>query len=493
MRIFETCVCVLVALSLSGCYPEERIWWSPKGDRAIVRVEDRLHLVNADGALGVPLLGGASVRDWLAPTISWLPDGTGFVCTRVRKVSSWEETKKLIPADEAKKVEEWLPVVLPTLAVVIAANQPVEGLGGLISAAPNSLRLLLTAAVRVVFQRQRGELEHLLKRLPNREKIIAELADAAAGFEVHELCIVRLDRPVDEPPQSLARALFNVPVLPKVSPKHAALAFLQLRDGDDETIDLKVMTLDGKALLTVEQDVSTAAFEWLPDGRALIFTTSLSKTDGSIQTIRQTVALQESGTLMKPQYDAQPDGSLLKVEGPDRLPKAKSLAMAIMQARPMLQVLPDGRILFASQSATLPVAGTGPELEPRLYLIATDGSSVHAIPTAPGDLPKDLNFFVASPDGQRIAVVEEGTDAVTLVEVSTGKRDIIAAPHPRWSCATIPAWKSATELTFAGLDEPTKRPRMLLWTAGSGVRNISQQWPPDATDDWLSERKPDAP
>ena len=167
-----------------------------------------------------------------------------------------------------------------------------------------------------------------------------------------------------------------------------------------------------------------------------------------------------------------------------------TLAMAVLPAHQTLQALPDGRILFASQPITLPVAGAGPELAPQFYLVAADGRSVQAIPTVPGDLPTDLNFFVASPDGRHIAVVEEGTDAVALVEVNTGKTTLISQPHPGWRCETVPAWKSATELTFASLDEKTKVPAMMLWTASGGVRNLSTSWQPQATSDWLSESKP---
>lgn len=480
--------CVLLMFVLSGCFPEERIWWSPQGDRAIIRVEDVLHLMSADGALGAPLLGGASVKDWAVQTLTWLPDGTGFLCARTRKVRTWEETQHLVAAEECKQVEQWLPAVLPTLEGIIAQNTSLEKLGQLISATAERDRLLFTAALRVVFETQRGEVERVLKKLPQALAIITELTDAETGFDVQELCVVQLDQPTTAPPRSLLRALLTMPVIPKVSPKHAVVAFLQLRD-DKKTVDLKVMTLDGTATLTVEQDISTGAFEWMPDGCSLIFTTAMGKADDSIQMIRHITALQSSGALMKPRHDKQPDGSLLKIDGPDRLPDPKTLAMAILPAHQTLQALPDGRILFASQPITLPAVGAGPELAPQFYLIGADLRSVQAIPTVPGDLPTDLNFFVASPDGRHIAVVEEGTDAVALVEVNTGKTTLISPPHPGWRCETVPAWKSANELTFAGLDETSKVPGMMLWTASGGVRSLSTSWQPKNTSDWLSESK----
>ncbi len=489
MKHIARCCCLVLAVALAGCFPEERVWWSPQGDRAVVRVRDRLHLMSADGTLSASLLGGASVKDWIALTLSWLPDGSGFVCGRSRKVAGWEATKKLIRADEVKRIEDSLPAVMPALEAVIALNKDLSGFEALVSSAPNQQRAVLAAGARVLFETRRGEVERVLRKLGEGEKIIAELAGGAAEFEVHELCVVRLDERVGAEPQSLVCMLLSAPLMPRMSPRHAALAFLELRDDADEVIDLKVMSLDGKASLTVEQDVSTGAFDWMPDGRALVFTRSMGKGDDSIQSIRRIIALQENGALMKPRHDAQPDGSQLKVEAPDRLPEAETLALAIMPAHPTLRALPDGRVLFASQPVTLPAAGAGPELAPRLYLIAKDGGAVTAIPTAPGDLPADLNFFVASPDGKRIAVVEEGTDALAIVEVSNGRTEIISAPHPGWHCETVPSWKSTTELAFAALDEKTKTPRMMLWRAGGGVRNITAQWPADAASDWLTERK----
>jgi hypothetical protein len=111
------------------------------------------------------------------------------------------------------------------------------------------------------------------------------------------------------------------------------------------------------------------------------------------------------------------------------------------------------------------------------------------VPTAPGDLPANLSFFTPSPDGKRVAIVESDTDAVAVVDLATGKTDIVSAAHPRWGGRTMPAWKSATELTFAALDKPTGAPKWMYWIPDAGVRSISKTWPPDATRDWLNEKK----
>jgi hypothetical protein len=482
MKILFRCICVLAALWLCGCYPEERIWWSPKGDRAIVAVNNQLHLVTAEGALGEPLLGGASIEDWLVKTLAWLPDGTGFVCSRKRHVRTWDEVKKLISPKESERIEAWLPMVLPTLEFEVARIKEPGQVNELQALAPEHDKSVFVAGLWVLFERQRAEVEKVLRKLPQGEKIIGEIDDARGIFSVFELCVVRLGQPVEAAPQGIAWGLLEIPLMPKVSPRHDAVAFLQFNE-DNEAPDLHVASLDGKTSLIIAQQISSGGFQWMPDGRTLVFTKSLGQPKDSLQSIQQLTVLQESGALMKPSQDNRPEG--------DRLPEARLLALALMPERAALHPLPDGRILFASQPITLPVVESRPKLEPLLHLIAADGQSLSTIPTAPGDLPTDLNYMIVSPDGTRIAVVEEATDAVAVVEVISGKTEIISAPHPNWSCETVPAWKSATELTFAALDEKTHAPCWMLWSAEKGKRNLSGQWPAAVTHDWLSERKPE--
>jgi hypothetical protein len=423
-------------------------------------------------------------------TVSWLPDGSGIVCGRTRQISTWEEVKALIPAGEVERIEKRLGGIVPSLKAEIATRSDPNAIQDLDSLCPKQDKALFLAGLRILFQRQREEIEQTLRPLPNGGKVILELADPSKGFEVRELCVVKLDSLEPAEPQSLTAHLLTLPIAPRVSPRHLVLAYLELSEGEEiDDARLMVQTLDGKRQLEVAQRISTLGFQWMPDGRSLVFTSPMSQAGDSIQSIRRVTALQESGELMKPAYEERSDGKPQRVAGRDRLSEAQTLAMAIMPDRHMLQVLPDGRVLFASQPITLPKVGDQVQLEPRLYLIAAEGSSMTEVPTLPGDLPTDLNYFVVSPNGEYIAVVEKGTDAVALVEVNTGKTEILSAPNPGWKCETIPAWKSATELTFAGLDAKTKTPQLMVWSRAEGVRSISQSWPAEATTQWLSAPK----
>ncbi len=488
MKFLTRCACLLVVFTLIGCYPEERIWWSPKGDRAIVAVNDQLHLVTNEGGLGEPLLGGASIKDWLFKTLDWLPDGTGFVCSRRRHVRTWAEAQKLIPAKESERIEAWLPMVLPTLEFQIARVKDPGNLTGLQALIPGHDKEVFDAGLRVLYERQRADVEKAFRKLPQGEEILGQLADPQGNFSVIELCIVRLGPSTNESPVGIAWGMLDPVFMPKVSPKHDAIAFLQLHENSDAP-DLIVISLDGKTSLVIAQQISSAGFQWMRDGRTLVFTNSLGQSGDSLHSIQQITVLQESGALMRPAYDKMPDGSQIKVESPDRLSESKLLALAILTGRASLHPLPDGRILFASQPITLPMVGSRPKLEPLLHLIAADGQSLSTVPTVPGDLPTDLGYMVVSPDGKCVAVVEKATDAVAVVEIGTGKTEIISEPHPDWNCETVPAWKSATELTFAALDDKTHAPCWMLWSAAGGKHSLSTQWTVAATQDWLKERK----
>lgn len=484
---------LLAVLCLSGCYPEERFWWSPKGDRAAVVISNQLHIVSADSEPGPPLLDEKAMIHTTLGTLSWLPDGSGFVFLRTRLIKTWAEALPLIPAEEATVIDQTLTLVMPLLEAATklkgAENTRVSGaddaLDQIMSLIPKGKTKAFGAAVQRKHEQAPTELEKLLVTLPHGSELVEGMKQDDAGFVISELCLLKLDAAKGAEPRVLARSLLHVMAKPRVSPGHPVVAFLKSND-DDESASLEALPLDGGPGLTVASQVSTT-FDWMPEGRTLVFMSPLGHANDKLQSIHRVTVLQASGALMKPQTEKQADGSLEAIEGPDRLKNPVTLATALMLQRPTLQVLPDGRVLFASQPATLPAVGTGVELDPHFYLIAADGKTVQPIATTPGDLPADLNSFVVSPDGKRIAVVENKTDAVAVVEVDTGKTQIISPPHPQWECRTLPAWKSATELTFAALHNGA--PKWMLWSEGKGLRSINEKWTAEATAEWLAHEK----
>jgi len=470
---------LVLALFLGGCLPEERIWWSPNGREAAVVAEGALHLVKADGALGDPLMGGAADKSVTPKALSWLPGGNGFVIYRERKIATWEEMSKLIPAPEADKIA-LQALAMPALLAGAEnlAPQPADAdalLSSLASGAPEDFVIALLCA----YQAHKEDIGNSLLKLPKGAELLESLNGDDSEFTLYEICLVNIkaDRK-DGPPQSLARSLHAMS-LPKVSPGQNAVAWLQM-SGSDLPPSIEVSSLDGRAQLTV-CDSAKATFDWSPDGRSILFATPVGGKGDSLAKIQRVAVIQESGALMKKSSE----------QTSEVMPAPTELGMAILLDPPRLQALPDGRALFASQPATLPATGSGPEINPKLFVVSADGKTLEAVATAPGALPTNLSFFVASPDGKLAAVVESGNDAVAVIDLVTGASRVISPSHPDWRCRTMPAWKSATELTFAALEKPDSSPAWMLWSKSGGVRPISEKWPAQATGDWLKKEKPE--
>jgi len=474
----KTSLYPLLALSLflGGCGPEERIWWSPDGKVAAVLCEGALYLVQPDGGLGTPLEGGATDKSVTPTTLGWLPDGSGFALCRQRKIATWDEMSKLLPPAETSKIG-LLALAVPTL---------LEGAGKLVTP-PSDADALLTSissgdpddflnALLCAYQTQKEAVEKALAKLPKGGELLQKLQGGDSQFTLYEICLIRLrDRQEAGAPLSLARSSYAMSS-PRVSPKQNAVAWLQMT-ARGQAPSIEVSSLDGGEHLSVCESAK-ATFDWSPDGRSIVFAVPVSGKNDSLAKLQRVEVIRGSGALMK---NASAEKS------PDAIPSPTELGVAILLDPPRLQSLPDGRVLFASQAATLPATGSGPAVDPRLYTVSADGKKIEAVPTAPGALPTDLSYFVVSPDGKLAAIVEGGNDAVAVADLTGGAVDVISPAHPDWRSQTMPAWRTSSELTFAALGKPDSSPSWMLWSKGGGIRTISGGWPAEATADWLDK------
>lgn len=460
----------LFAVFLSGCLPENRFWWSPNGQEAAVLSDGALYLVKPDGGLGSPVQGGSADKTVTPKALSWRPDGSGFVLCRERKIASWNEVAKLIPAAEASKVE-LLAHALPAL---------LEGAEKL-SAQPADAETLLTSVVSgdgdiltallLAYQTNKTSVGALLQKLPKGAELVESLNGDDSSFSVYEICLVRIrSGQLDGEPVSLARSLYAMSQ-PNVSPKNGAVAWLQT---GNKNSSVEVSTLDGKERLTVCKSTK-ATFDWSPDGRSLVFAAPVGGNGDSLTKIQKSTVIQESGALA--------------TSGEGTVPTPVDMGMAILLDPPRLEVLSDGRVLISSLPVTLPLAGSGPEINPGLFILSADGGKLAAVPTASGALPTNLSFFTVSPDGKLAAVVESGNDAVAVVDLASGAVDLISPSHTDWQCRTMPAWRSSSELTFTALGK-AGYPEWMLWSKAGGVRPISGKWPAAATSGWLEKQQP---
>ena len=481
-RFFFRLLLPLLTVVRAGCLPEPRIWWTPQGDRALVRIGAHLHIAKAAGDLGPALGNGLTSAQTQIRSACWLPDGSGFVCERSRSLRDWNEVRRQVPAEEILAVEQLLPAVQPLLEAAARLAQPPGTPETLSDALPGVEQRRFSLALLRAFQLDRTAVETRLRALPQGPDLVEALAAQEAGYEVHDLCLVRLEDGRAGTPQVLGAHLLYRLAQPRVSPRHPAVACLRLEEGRQRA-GLEVLSLTGGTPLPVAQGV-TGAFDWTPDGRALVFMTPIGGEGTPLHSLHRLDVLQENGRLLGPRAPA-PAG--------DRLGEPTTLATSLVLGQPALQVLADGRTLIASQPATLPAAGAGPEPEPRLYLVQADGGPLQPVPSAPGALPTNLSHFVASPDGKRAAIVESETDALAVVELASGQVQLLSPAHPGWQGRTLPAWRSAEELTFAALDPADGRPHWQAWRPEAGIRDLSAGWPAEATQGWLERRQEPSP
>jgi len=322
----------------------------------------------------------------------------------------------------------------------------------------------LANAVRLMFEREPERVERLLLALPKGIDWVASLRDSSTGYEINEPCQYTLEAGRVIRVQSLRRSLLRPATHPRVSPRQSAVACLVAGDRAGN-LNLQVLHLQDGTVRTVAQKVSEA-FDWTPDGRSLVFLAPLGGEGEKLQSLHRIEVLGENG---EPSSSSQP----------------QTLATALVLNRPALQVLSDGRVVFASLPVTLPATEPDAEFAPRLFL--ADGIRVKPVPTAPGDLPTNLGWFVASPDGRHVAVVESETDAVAVVELATGATRILSPAHPGWQCRTLPAWRSSEELSYAALTDQV--PSLLLWRIDDGTRRLSTDWTAESTAAWLEYQK----
>jgi hypothetical protein len=128
--------------------------------------------------------------------------------------------------------------------------------------------------------------------------------------------------------------------------------------------------------------------------------------------------------------------------------------------------------------------------ESRFYWIdpslGTNGAPV-TIPGATGSLPQELAYFAPSPDGRQIAVVESGSDAVAVLDVTNGALKVIS-PKYGWKSRTLPAWRATNELYFAGLPgSSSTRPEVLCWSKNGTLHVFSHDWSDEAVNDLLEK------
>ena len=460
----DSLLALALLATLCGCEPQERAQWSPDGSRAAILSDSLLYLADASGTLSEPFPNqDEGPGRWILDAFGWFPDGSGLIVHRVRIASDWESVRDLLPTTEATRVERLASRVPDLLRAAVALHADRADL--LLSKFEQDEALVFVNALRLALANDAEAVHAALAEAP---RALASLDPGAgeelAGFVLHETALVRPES--DNTGKVLARSLRGADSL-RVSPRYpfAARAVKTGQPGHSNRCDLEILPLDGSPAVLVAHGV-TRAYDWTPDGESLVVMTPLSpEGGGTLMKIERRRVLDTAG---QPVAESKPD----------------ELAYALVPFAPRLAVLPDGSILFASQPGSLPAPAGQPGEGPRLYRLPVEGGEPVAIPTEEGALPMDLGYFVPSPDGRRAAVVESATDAVAVVDLESGRSEIVSPPHPGWKTRLLPSWRSAEEFTYAAPDPVGRRVRWMSWKDGKST-DLSVDWPDEIAAAWL--------
>ena len=449
MRSSGLCIAMCALLLAAGCQLEEKMVWSPDGTRAAVRLPHGLCLMATNGVVSPPVASNVVA-------VAWLPDSGSLMVLREIPVPTWQDAARLLPPEETATVEALTRGMVDVVRGALAAAngdasavtekffKPLD-----IQSANKVLPILLC-----LHDTQTLALRKMIRGARNTgdwEKFMSE----SVKLSVNELSILPLaaDR-MTGTPTILERTLDDLSD-PRPSPTTPVVAFLR-RDV------LTVAPLNGVTNRICVAEKVTGSFDWTADGKSLVYPVRLTE-KWELSAINL-VRIERRGVA---------DAAGAPAPGP-----ALPLALASVAFTPRVRCLPEGQVLFASLALQLPAPAEMAQ-EARLFLIdpahGTNSAPV-AIPSPSGTLPTDLAGFVPSPDGRRIAIVEYGSDVVTVLDRVSGSVEVIS-PKRNGKSRTLPAWRGTNELYFAALPQTNStRSEWMRWSKGSAPQVISQQW-----------------
>lgn len=461
----KTSLLILAAVSaifLAGCEPKERAEWSPDGTRAVVVTEGGLRFTDTLGSLSAPLPNrDDEPGELVIDGFDWLADGSGLVVHRLRVATRWADLAPLLPEEESRRVSQLSEQVPALLEAAAALHGDADRAEQLLAKLAPAEALALNNALRLALATDPAAVHQSLAAAP---RALGSVKETDGKFVIHEIAALRPDS--GTPAAILWRGLRGVAAL-KVSPHHPQVA-AALSAGSEGLHDLIVLPLAGGSVHVVAGDV-TRAFDWTPDGGALVFMSSISGGRGGLFGIKRLRILDE--------------GSVSRDE-----PDVEELAYAVVAFSPRLVVLPDGDVIFPSHPVILPSSTADLAESSLLYRLPADGGAPVAVPVEAGALPMDLGYFVPSPDGRRLLIVESGSDSLALLELESGDVRIISGPSPGWKTRLMPSWRSSNEFTYAVGGGRNGRVGWMLWKDGES-RDLAADWPEPITRGWMEWKK----
>ncbi|MCX7887022.1 MAG: LpqB family beta-propeller domain-containing protein [Verrucomicrobiae bacterium] len=434
----------LVVVACFGCRVEERMVWSPDGSRAAVVLPHGLCLMDAAGKVVGPIS-----TDVVG--VSWLANGRGLVVAKTVAVTRWAELGKFLPVEEVALVESLGKGLLHFLCGAAAVTEGDVGAIEQKVLRPLQMRPaepLLSAVVLYVRDTRFAEMQRFLQAgmLPSEW---GQALRESKEVRLYELSVLELEgkKPLGEP-IVIERSL-ELLTEPRVSPDGKWVGYL--RAGR-----LMVAPTDGGASRLQVAEKVVGSFDWTRDSKALVYAVCVGER-------------WEENAL-----------NLVRIERREASEGAGApvlLASAAVGFQPRVRCLPDGRVLFASLQGQLPMPGNATNVA--CFYVVDGAGGIAQVQVSKGTLPSELGSFAVSPDGQRVAVVESGSDAVVVLDMRSGAAEVVS-PRRTGRSRTLPAWRNADELYFAALPrDGALRAEWLRWRVGAGAEVVSGDWPGD--------------
>ncbi len=443
---------------LTGCPQSQRLAWSPDGKAAVIVGPKGLQILHPDGTLG-PVIAPE------AESFAWLPDNRSLMVTRKITLSTWAEARSLLPALEIDQVER-LARAIPHLyraAVELSDHGKVKLDEQLLKTYGFDSEVILADADKLWIAALMRIDREQLRVFARESKLEVKDEDFPKEVEVNELALIRLDdqwQRVGEP-AVIERSLRTLGAF-SVQAKGARAAYLRGR-----TVILRDLVTQATAELP---DAHIERCAWSPDGGTL-YTVAVAGVGGS------------AGVRVITGRSVTFSGSEWKVEN------AETLSELVLSSQPVpMQVMPDGRILFAS----LELRPAEPDAAASCLFILDPGTKAVTRVNTPGGLPSVGDGFSVSASGRSVAILQDEPANVTIVDIATGAVEQIASVEG-WKNTTPPEWRGE-DLYFATAEsKDAAHPDLLRKQPGKPAEKVSTTWPDELRDCLMSKNKSEQP
>ena len=250
-------------LLTSGCFPQERIVWSPDGERAVVLTREGTYVCDAGGKIGKALAPSAAVA-------CWLPDSKHVLLARRMTVRTWAECLLLPPSVRRRIIggaELW--------------RGQAHGFAGAVRQASPERSCYEEGQAQALYLRQTYA-EEELRRIGAGRLELFEKAQCDV-WKLQRCTITGLSIRVDEVvAASLEKEVLSV-VCSRMGKVFAyTTGSVDPRDFTIGPASLFVCSADGEGPPRMVAGLCSAFFDWSPDGRALVYAwTGAPKSEGT--------------------------------------------------------------------------------------------------------------------------------------------------------------------------------------------------------------------